>query len=58
MPTPSHPGAPGIGWQAFAALLKDCPLPVYALGGLQSADLETAWDRGAHGISMMRAAWD
>lgn len=57
MPTPSHPGAPGIGWQPFAAALKDCTLPVYALGGLKPADLETAWDCGAHGISMMRAAW-
>jgi 8-oxo-dGTP diphosphatase len=56
-PTPSHPGAPGIGWHAFAALLKDCTLPVYALGGLKPVDLETAWDRGAHGISMMRGAW-
>lgn len=57
LPTPSHPGAAGIGWDAFAALLQNCPLPVYALGGLRPADLETAWRRGAHGISMMRAAW-
>jgi 8-oxo-dGTP diphosphatase len=56
-PTPTHPGAAGLGWARFAALLKDCPLPVYALGGLKPADLETAWRHGAHGISMMRAAW-
>ena len=56
-PTPSHPGATGIGWDLFATLLNDCPLPVYALGGLRPADLETAWCCGAHGISMMRAAW-
>ncbi len=56
-PTPTHPGAPGIGWAPFAALLKDCPLPVYALGGLTAADLETAWRHGAHGVSMMRGAW-
>ncbi len=56
-PTPSHPGAAGLGWARFAALLKDCPLPVYALGGLRPADLETAWRHGAHGISMMRGAW-
>jgi len=30
---------------------------VYALGGLGPEDLETAWRHGAHGISMMRAAW-
>jgi 8-oxo-dGTP diphosphatase len=56
-PTPTHPGAAGLGWARFAALLKDCPLPVYALGGLGPADLETAWRHGAHGVSMMRAAW-
>ena len=56
-PTPSHPGAPGLGWTRFAALVKDRALPVYALGGLGPADLEPAWRHGAHGISMMRAAW-
>jgi 8-oxo-dGTP diphosphatase len=56
-PTPTHPGAAGLGWARFAELLKDCPLPVYALGGLTAADLETAWRHGAHGISMMRGAW-
>ncbi len=57
LPTPSHPGSAGIGWDRFSALLKDCPLPVYALGGLGPLDLETACRCGAHGISMMRAAW-
>jgi 8-oxo-dGTP diphosphatase len=57
LPTPTHPGAAGIGWARFAESLKDCPLPVYALGGLKPADLETAWRHGAHGISMMRGAW-
>jgi len=56
-PTPTHPGAPGIGWQRLAELVKDSPLPVYALGGLKAADLETAWRSGAHGVSMMRGAW-
>jgi 8-oxo-dGTP diphosphatase len=58
LPTPSHPGATGIGWERFAALLKDCPLPVYALGGLEPANLEAAQQRGAHGISMLRGAWN
>jgi 8-oxo-dGTP diphosphatase len=56
-PTPTHPGAAGLGWPAFAELLRDCPLPVYALGGLKPADLDTAWRHGAHGIGMMRGAW-
>jgi 8-oxo-dGTP diphosphatase len=57
LPTPSHPGAPGMGWEKSAALLGDCALPVYALGGMRPSDLETAWRCGAHGISMMRGAW-
>ncbi|HEU0290759.1 MAG TPA: Nudix family hydrolase [Burkholderiales bacterium] len=56
-PTPSHPGAAGMGWEAFAALLRDSRVPVYALGGLKTPDLEKAWECGAHGISMMRGAW-
>ena len=57
LPTPSHPGAAGIGWDSLAALLEGSPLPAYALGGLCPADLEKAFECGAHGISMMRAAW-
>ena len=56
-PTPSHPGVAGMGWETFAALLRDSRVPVYALGGLKTPDLEKAWECGAHGISMMRAAW-
>ncbi len=56
-PTPSHPDAAGMGWERFAALLRDCAMPVYALGGLRPLDLEMAWRCGAHGISMMRGAW-
>ena len=57
LPTPSHRGVPGIGWERFAALLADYPLPVYALGGMRQENLETAWLAGAHGISMLRGAW-
>jgi 8-oxo-dGTP diphosphatase len=54
--TPSHPGAATLGWERFAELIRDYPLPVYALGGLRPSDIETAWRAGAHGISMMRGA--
>lgn len=56
-PTPSHPGAPALGFDAFAATIRDCPLPVYALGGMKSGDLDRAWQFGAHGIAMQRGAW-
>ncbi len=55
--TPSHPDAKLLGWQQFAQLLRDYPLPVYALGGMRPGDLAHAWSHGAHGISMMRGAW-
>ena len=55
--TPSHPGARLLGWQQFAQLIRDYPLSVYALGGMQPGDLAHAWTRGAHGISMMRGTW-
>ena len=35
LPTASHPGEPGIGWEQFATLIRDYPLPVYALGGMR-----------------------
>lgn len=58
LPTPSHPGVAGLGWNRFKALIRDFPLPVYALGGMHEADAATAWQAGAHGISMMRGAWE
>lgn len=57
MPTASHPGADSMGWQNFAELIRDYPLPVYALGGVQMKDLVTAWQHGAHGVAMQRAIW-
>ena len=56
-PTASHPGEPGMGWEKFAALVQELPLPVYAIGGLGPADLETAWAAGAQGIAAIRGLW-
>lgn len=55
--TRSHPGVAGMGWRAFAALIRGYPLPVYALGGLARDDLTPAWEHGAHGIAMLSGAW-
>jgi 8-oxo-dGTP diphosphatase len=57
LPTRSHPGAPHLGWERFAELAAGSPVPVYALGGLTQADMQTAWRHGAHGISLLRQAW-
>ncbi|MBE0624927.1 MAG: Nudix family hydrolase [Burkholderiales bacterium] len=56
-PTPTHPGAQALGWEGFGALAPGSTMPVFALGGMQPRDLETAWRRGAHGIAMMRGSW-
>jgi 8-oxo-dGTP diphosphatase len=56
--TPTHPDTPGIGLEAFAALVDGLPLPVFALGGVSGADMEMVRDAGAHGIAAIRAAWE
>jgi 8-oxo-dGTP diphosphatase len=55
--TPSHPDAVPLGWSRVGTLLRAAPLPVYGLGGLERADLDTAIDHGAHGVALRRAAW-
>lgn len=54
-PTLSHPGRPALGWDGFAELIRDFPLPVFALGGLSPGDIECARRNGAHGIAAIRS---
>jgi len=56
-PTASHPEARPLGWERFARLVRATPLPVYALGGLQEADLDQARRHGAQGIAAIRGLW-
>ena len=53
----SHPGAPGIGWEAFARLREEVSLPIYAIGGMQPADIAQARRMGAQGIAAIRGLW-
>jgi 8-oxo-dGTP diphosphatase len=46
-----------LGFDAFAGIIRDSPIPVYALGGMSLGDLDRAWRCGAHGIAMQRGAW-
>ena len=55
--TASHPGTAPLGWSRFEALIRDYPLPVFAIGGLAREDLVRAWQAGAHGIAAIRGAW-
>lgn len=57
LPTATHPNAATLGWEQVRACTQDYPLPLYVIGGMQAAQLETAWECGAHGIAMLRGAW-
>jgi len=57
-PTPSHPDAVPLGWDRFREIAAGASVPVYALGGVLSRDLEQALSCGAHGLAMVRGAWD
>ncbi|MFS8138315.1 MAG: Nudix family hydrolase [Thermomonas sp.] len=52
--TATHPGAIGIGWEAFAHMREQVSLPIYALGGLTMDDLEIARTHGAQGVAAIR----
>ncbi|HEX8874223.1 MAG TPA: Nudix family hydrolase, partial [Nitrosospira sp.] len=54
LPTLSHPGSSALGWRKFSLLIRNCSIPVFALGGLRPEDLTAAWEHGAHGIALMR----
>ena len=49
--TASHPGVRPLGPQRFAALAAACPLPVYALGGIDGARARRLRGSGAVGIA-------
>lgn len=57
LPTPTHPEAGGMGWDKFASLVSDYPVPVYALGGMKPELLDTAMKHGAHGMSLLSGIW-
>lgn len=56
--TVSHPGAETLGWPGFQALSEKASLPVFALGGMHSSDLEKSWQYGAQGIAAISEFWN
>lgn len=56
--TKSHPEIDPLGFNKFEDLIKKINIPVYALGGMETSDLEAAWQHGAQGIATMRAGWE
>ena len=57
LPTPTHAGAPALGWRRFAQLCEQAGLPVYALGGVGPEDRHQARAAGAQGTAGIRAFW-
>lgn len=58
LPTDSHPGAPALGWAAFADLCATASVPVYALGGVGPEDLPRIRACGGHGSAGIRGYWN
>jgi 8-oxo-dGTP diphosphatase len=56
--TPSHPDAAPLGWDRFRSIAAGASIPVYALGGVLPRDMDEAKSRGAHGLAMVRGAWE
>ncbi|MCB1735206.1 MAG: Nudix family hydrolase [Gammaproteobacteria bacterium] len=57
-PTPSHPDAQAIGWARFHQQVEPAVLPVYALGGVDDADLSEAYRSGGQGVAGIRGLWN
>ena len=55
--TLTHVDAQPLGWASFKQLVASCSRPVYALGGIQLAQLDLARRHGAVGIASMRSLW-
>ena len=58
MPTLSHPNGETLGWTRFSELCMNLPMPIYALGGVGSEDLPTAFGARAQGIAGISAFWN
>ncbi len=55
--TTTHPAAKPLGWDRFAAWVREATMPVYALGGMDRSLLPRAWRCGAQGIAAIGGLW-
>jgi 8-oxo-dGTP diphosphatase len=51
----THPEIEPLSWSIFLEWVAECDIPVYALGGLEKTDLQTARFAGGQGIAGIRA---
>jgi 8-oxo-dGTP diphosphatase len=57
LPTGSHPEHAALGWSGFSELIEHCPIPVFALGGMDEYHLQQVKTAGALGIAGISAWW-
>lgn len=57
MPTPTHPGQSGLGWERAGQWVTGLPLACYLLGGVGPEDIGKARQHGAVGVAGVRAFW-
>jgi thiamine-phosphate diphosphorylase len=56
--TLTHPEARPMGWQAFAELVGQVSVPVFALGGMRCEDLARVKQAGGYGIAAINSLWN
>lgn len=55
--TVTHPDAEPIGWGSFYQSVRQCAIPVFALGGLDRSDIAESKRNGAQGVAAIRGLW-
>jgi thiamine-phosphate pyrophosphorylase len=56
--TPSKPGRPAVGLAYVAAAAADCPIPWFAIGGIDAGNLAAVRQAGASRVALIRAITD
>ena len=57
LPTATHPGLAGLGWEQLSALASCSPVPVFAMGGLAEIHLPQVKAAYAFGVAAISAWW-
>lgn len=53
--TPSKPGRPSVGLAYVTTAAADCPIPWFAIGGIEAANLAAVQQAGAQRVAVIRA---
>jgi len=56
--TPSKPGRPAVGLAYVAAAAAECPIPWFAIGGIDAQNLSAVRQAGASRVALIRAITD